>query len=85
MMVGVEPVERASLADGRGQRHITAQAIIATCWPCRPHFRHQPNIFSLDVSGACSPIFTHDAMIEVIEMAASYSASANVLPSLSNS
>ena len=52
MVVGVEPVERASLADGGGQRHITAQAIIPACGPCRPHFGHQPDIL------------THDAVIE---------------------
>jgi hypothetical protein len=68
MMVGVEPVEPACLADGCGQWHITAQAIIAARWPCRPNFRHQPDVFSLDVGGTRCPIFTHDAVIEVIEI-----------------
>ena len=61
------------MADGGGQRHIAAQAIIPTRWPCRPHFGHQPDIFSLDVSGARISIFTHDAVIEVIEIDAGIS------------
>jgi hypothetical protein len=40
VIVGVQPVERASLADGCDQRHMTAQTIIATLGPCCPYFWH---------------------------------------------
>ncbi len=60
VMVGVEPVERASLADSGGQRHIAAQAIIPTSWPCRPNLGHQPDIFSLDVGSTRSAMFVYN-------------------------